>query len=319
MSSLAQEEEVTAEFCGEFSPGSQEQQCIECLPCDDPEVLRLDEGLSGFCYEPDSIPEGANYATLKAANGCYGAGIDSSTSTICLPDENPTDDPNLYGEISNATFYRCPDNGNGEPKVDKVTVRCKCIIIETSNIPEGETLTVTVTFEDGEKTYEATVGADGVARVDLPGDRNPTHVLIEYDGETLFDEEVEAIDGPCKKKPVCPDIHVKYKFKHCEWVPVSGDSDGLWVEGDRNKVKICADFPFVVEYATRPKRHGKKKKKKKKKHGKSSKCRKKCEPQEPVTAEYDEETGKCCATIGNSCDHICWFKVRCPENDSNDA
>lgn len=110
--------EVTATFCGEFQGGPQEEQCIDCIPCEDPDVLGTPSGLSDFCYTPEGgLPEGTTHVTLKAAQGCYLAEVSSSTDTICLPDENPTGEPNLYGEISNATFYRCDgDNGNGDGK-----------------------------------------------------------------------------------------------------------------------------------------------------------------------------------------------------------
>jgi len=105
--------EVTAEYCGPSQGGAQEQQCIDCLPCDEPKVLATPSGLTGKCYTPDPFPPGTTHVTLKAGNGCYVAEVDSSTETICLPDENPTDEPNQYGDISNATFYQCPDGDNG--------------------------------------------------------------------------------------------------------------------------------------------------------------------------------------------------------------
>ncbi|WP_440005488.1 hypothetical protein [Halomicrococcus sp. SG-WS-1] len=318
MGTQAQQEEVTAEFCGEAQGGAQEQQCIDCLPCDDPEVLATPTGLSGFCYTPDTVPEGSTHVTLKAAQGCYVASVGASTETFCLPDENPTDDSNLYGEISNATFYRCPPNGE-KPAVDEVKVTCKRVEIYTSNIPEGETVTVTVSFENGDDlTVEATVDENGVARVDLPGDRNPTHVTVTYQGETLFDEDVMAEDAPCKKPECPPGLDVKYEFKDCEWVPKCGDADGIQVDGDRHEATICAAFPFEVEYATRKKGHGKHDGK----HhdGKKCGCKGKCEVQEPVSAEYDEESGKYCVTIptgdGKSCKKkkLCWFRVYCPDS-----
>jgi hypothetical protein len=108
------------------------------------------------------------------------ASVSADTETVCLPDENPTEDPNLYGDISNATFYRCPPNG-GEPAVDQVTVTCDSVTIATSNIPEGATLNVTVVFSEGDPLETtADVDADGVAEVPLPGDRDPTRVTITY-------------------------------------------------------------------------------------------------------------------------------------------
>ncbi|WP_433623585.1 hypothetical protein [Halomicrococcus sp. NG-SE-24] len=344
------QQQVTAEFCGEAQGGAQEDQCINCLPCDDPEVLGTPTGLSGDCYTPpDGIPEGTTHVTLKAGQGCYVASVSADTETICLPDENPTEDPNLYGEISNATFYRCPPNG-GEPAVDQVTVTCDSVTIATSNIPEGATLNVTVAFEEGDPLETtADVDENGVATVPLPGDRDPTRVTITYQGETLFDEEVTAEDAPCKIPECPPGLDVKYKFKDCKWVPVSGDPNGLEVEGDRHEATICAAFPFEVEYATRKKGHskhggkhhhhhdkkkdhhdGKKKGKhhhdeKKHKHHHGKKCGCKCEVQDPVSAEYDEESGKYCVTIptdGDSCkkkkEKLCWFRVYCPD-DSDDC
>ena len=111
-----QSTDVTAEFCGQFSQGPQTQQCIACVPCADPEPLLAVEGLSGFEYEPEEIPDTATHVTLKAANGCYVAALEADTQTISMPDELPEDaENNQYGQISNATFYRCPDdNGNGD-------------------------------------------------------------------------------------------------------------------------------------------------------------------------------------------------------------
>jgi hypothetical protein len=41
---------------------------------------------------------------------------------------------------------------------------------------------------------------------------------------------VTAEDAPCKI-PECPSgLDVKYKFKDCEWTPVSGDPNGLEVD-----------------------------------------------------------------------------------------
>ncbi|MFC3476877.1 SipW-dependent-type signal peptide-containing protein [Halobacterium litoreum] len=110
----SQTESVTAEYVGEATGGPQEEQCIEFVPCDDPDVLATPTGLSGFCYEPDPLPPGTTHVTLKAANGCYLAEVSASTDEICLPDEQPEGVPNnQYGDISNATFYRCPDGDNG--------------------------------------------------------------------------------------------------------------------------------------------------------------------------------------------------------------
>ncbi|WP_435358389.1 hypothetical protein [Haloarchaeobius sp. DFWS5] len=95
-----------ATYCGPFSPGAQVQQCIDCLPCDEPAVLGQVSGLSGFTYDGE-IPEGTTHVTLKAATACYLAAVTSDTEEIEMPESNPTNEPNQYGEISNATFYQC--------------------------------------------------------------------------------------------------------------------------------------------------------------------------------------------------------------------
>ncbi|RBI61728.1 hypothetical protein DMJ13_13615 [halophilic archaeon] len=111
----AQNGTVTTTFCGsqqsppQDPPGGQAGQCIQCLPCDNPDVLATPSGLNGFCYEPGEIPGGATHVTLKAGTNCYVGEVSSSTTEICLPDD-------AQNEISNATFYRCPngDGGNGD-------------------------------------------------------------------------------------------------------------------------------------------------------------------------------------------------------------
>ncbi|WP_435363943.1 laminin B domain-containing protein [Haloarchaeobius sp. DYHT-AS-18] len=95
--------------------GGQVNQCIEFVleECDeeDLEVLSpLLDGLSGFCYD-GPIPEGTTHVVLKAGIGCYLAEVDETTTEICLV-EPDMHEPNEFGEISNATFFKCED-GNG--------------------------------------------------------------------------------------------------------------------------------------------------------------------------------------------------------------
>ncbi|WP_435332786.1 hypothetical protein [Haloarchaeobius sp. TZWWS8] len=103
---------VVAQYCGAFSPGAQAQQCLGCFD-DDCEVVGEVTDLSGFCYTGD-IPADATHVTLKAANGCYLAALESDTEEVCMPDD-PGVGANQYGEISNATFYKCDDGPDFPP------------------------------------------------------------------------------------------------------------------------------------------------------------------------------------------------------------
>ncbi|MFB9809089.1 hypothetical protein ACFFQF_30140 [Haladaptatus pallidirubidus] len=341
----------------------------------EPIAVALFTGLSDTCFTlpAEDIPDNAEYITLKAGQNCFLGEVPEDPEgdvTWCLPEGSQ--------DISNATLYTCGDedppsvddveascdeivittsnipdgdtldvtvefadmttetfedvevqNGQAtvelpgesnpvhvtvtyqdnlilfdagvmadppcedEPAVIDVEVTCKCITIQTANIDEGETLDVTVIFtDDSEETYSPEVDANGVATIELPGDRDPARLIIEYDGMLLFDQFVAADDAPCRKEPECPDINVKYKFKDCEWVVKSGDPDGLSVEGDETQVTICAAFPFVVQY----KLDGEKL---------------------TAHAEFDEETDQYCATIGDGCSKIHWFRVCCPKDNAN--
>jgi len=194
--------EVTvAELCGLFSPGPQVQQCLACVEqrCDDevnPE-FPLFTGLTGQCFTPDEIPENADFITLKAGLNCYVAPVDDAT-TFCLPPGSP--------DISNATFYSC--GADPTPTVVSFRVTCDELTITTENIDDGETLTATVTFLDGdgiesEQTFEATV-EDGVAVFELPGDLNPTFFVLTLGDIVLDEQEIVAEDTPCTDEPPAP-------------------------------------------------------------------------------------------------------------------
>ena len=187
---------VEAEFCGEFSPGPQRQQCIACVECEGEEVnpLDLETGLTGRCFEPEEIPEGADFVTLKAGTNCYVAPVDDNTE-FCVPDGAP--------DVSNATFYRC--GGEPTPGVVDIKVTCKELVVTTENIADGETLTATVTFVDeegmeGDQTFSATV-EDGVATFELPGLFDPVFYVLTFGEITLDAREIEAKDAPCDPKP----------------------------------------------------------------------------------------------------------------------
>jgi hypothetical protein len=419
--SFAQEAgEIPAPFCGPAStppeqpPGGQAGQCINCVSeaCGDGSepvaVGELYSGLNGFCFTvaADDIPDTADYLTLKAGEECYLAEVPDNLEgdvTFCKPEEAP--------EISNATFYTC--GGENPPSVDDVAASCDEVVIETSNISNGETLDVTVEFADGStETYEATVqngeaivdelpgdvnpvsvtvtyqdnqilfdagvtadppcpdepavtnvevtcaqiliqtvnidenetldvtvtftdnstetytppvNASGIATVTLPGDRDPEQLLVEYDGQVLYDQFVEASDAPCTapEPPECPPgLDIKFKCKHGKWKPYSHgnsgnvvDPDVFSIKGDLQEVTIYAPFPFAVGYATRTKgkkhhhhhdengHHGKKK------HHKG------CKRQDVVLAESVD--GQFCATVSTDGKkkEICWVRVFCPEDN----
>ena len=180
-------------------------------------------------------------------------------------------------------FLQAGSLTSAEPTVDDVSVTCAQATVSTANIDEGETLTVTTDFEEGDPVAaDVSVDAEGVATVDLPGDRNPTHVTVEYDGATLFDQDVTAEDGPCGVD--CPDVEAEYEFQSGEWTAVSGEPGEVSVEGDSMKATISAPFPFSVEYEI---------------DGETS----------TVEADYFEDDEKYCVTIGDGCTEIAWFTV----------
>ncbi|SIR15118.1 hypothetical protein SAMN05421858_1612 [Haladaptatus litoreus] len=447
MSSLAQNgDPIEASFCSEAStppenpPGGQAGQCISCAreACGtEPIAVGLVTGLDGTCYttSAEEIPDNADYITFKAGQNCFLAEVPENPEgdvTWCLPEGSQ--------DISNATFYTC--GGENPPTVDDVAASCDEIVITTSNIPDGDTLDVTVEFADGTtetyedvevqngeatvslpgdsnpvfvtvtyqdnlilfdegvvadppcedepavtdvevtcaqitiqtenidegetldvtvtftddstETYMPQVDANGVAVVELPGDRDPEQLLVEYDGMVLFDQFVAASDAPCRGQPECPpDLNIAFKYKYGTWWPDTYDDIGdevdpdvFSVEGDQKEVTICAPFPFAVSYATRKKGHdgkkkhdgwdgwdkgdGKKHGKKDKKHhddhkhhdDKSCGCFDDCKEQEPVLAESVD--GQFCATISSNADcerkkkaKICWFRVYCPEENND--
>lgn len=87
-----------------------------------------------------------------------------------------------------------------QPAVVDFKVTCDRITIETENIDPGSTLNVTVTFaDDTVLTFLPDVDADGVAVVDLPGDRDPARLVVTFEETEIFDMFVEAVDAPCVK------------------------------------------------------------------------------------------------------------------------
>ncbi|AGB17558.1 hypothetical protein Halru_2991 [Halovivax ruber XH-70] len=191
---------VLATFCGTFSGGPQVQQCIACVEAACPEdevnpLYPLFTGLTGSCFTPASIPDGAEWVTLKAGQNCYLAPVEDNT-TFCLPPGAP--------DISNATFYTC-DGDDPQPAVIDYTVTCEEIVVTTDNIDDGTTLTAEVTFLDGEGTestvtFQATV-QDDTATFDLPGNLNPTNLVLLLDDLVLDDQPVVAEDAPCTPEP----------------------------------------------------------------------------------------------------------------------
>lgn len=203
---------VTAVNCGPAAipqPGGfpgQVQQCIACVEerCDE-EVGFLEPlytGLTGQCFEPPEIPQGANFVTLKAGRLCFVAPVSQETEEICLPQPDP--------EISNATFYQCGADPPENPEITRYFVDCDFIEVGTANVPPGSTLTATVTFltpENGEttETFQATVQADGTATFDLsPGQLDPAWLTITFENTVLLDVGVRAENTPCHDVPPEP-------------------------------------------------------------------------------------------------------------------
>ena len=293
--------------------------------------------------------------TFTDGTETYNPAVDADgQATVDLPgDRTPTNVKITYnGQLldEESVMLSCGDS----PAVTDVEVTCKDITIQTANIDADEKLNVTVTFEDeSELTAMPTVDENGVATVELPGDKNPTHLSVTYDDlpEPLFDGYIEASDGPCKPTPPeCPpDLDIAYTYKYGEWWPDPYDDIGdevdpdvFTIEGDQQEATICAPFPFAVAYATRKERDDRKDGwdgkhedgKKKHKHHKDCKhhryhkhrdckcdCFEDCKEQEPVLAEQTDS--QFCATIssgGSKCKkkEICWFRVYCPDNDGTD-
>ena len=195
-------EVAVTEFCGQFSPGPQIQQCIACVEtrCDGEvnPLFPLFTGLSGKSFTPNTIPAGADFVTLKAGLNCYVAPVDDAT-TFSLPPGAP--------DISNATFYSC--GGEPTPTLISFSVTCEQLTVTTENIDDGETLTATVTFlnaegEESEQTFESTVDG-GETVFELPGNLDPTTFVLSFGDLILDEQDIVAEDGPCTEDPHPPD------------------------------------------------------------------------------------------------------------------
>jgi hypothetical protein len=211
---------VPAPFCGEAStppeqpPGGQAGQCINCVRevCDtEPVAVQLDSGLSGTSYviDAEDIPDDADYLTLKAGQNCFLAEVpDGLSGEVSFNLQQVDGQPPMLQDISNATFYVCGDEE--PPTANIVEVTCDEITIETTNIPNGQTLSVDVTFSNGDtQTYNPEV-QNNQAIVDLsPGDRDPINVTVTFDGQILLDNvAVMAEDAPCGDDPIVIDYRV---------------------------------------------------------------------------------------------------------------
>lgn len=109
-------------------------------------------------------------------------------------------------------------------------------------------------------------------------------------------EEIDELLEPLVSEepqpdPSCPDgLDVSFDFQNGEWVAVSGDAEGLSVEGNETQATVRAAFPFTIDYTL--------------------------ESEDlDITAELNEETGEYCAAIGDCSRSICSFRVHCSEND----
>lgn len=243
---------VEAEFCDQFSPGPQVQQCLSCIEdeCGEEEVFPLFPlftGLSGQCFTPEEIPEGAQFVALKAAQNCYIAPVDDYT-TFCVPDGEP--------DISNATFYRC--GGDPTPIIVEKTVTCDEITVTTENIDDDTELSATVTYvdadgEESEDTITATV-VNNQATFTLDGDLNPVHVQIFLGDDLLDDQEPEVEGAPC-----FPDPAIVEKTVTCDEISITteniDDNTELtatvtYVDGDGEESTATHDATVEANQAT---------------------------------------------------------------------
>lgn len=313
--------------------------------CDEenpPAVDNVDVTCDEIVITTSNIPDGDTITvTVEFSDGTSQTEdvvVQNNQATVGLPgDVDPVhlqityDDLILFNAGVMASDAPC---GEG-PAVTDVEVTCAQITIQTANIDEGEQLDVTVIFsDDSSESFMPEVDSDGVAVVELPGDRDPARLIVEYQGQELFDQFVAAEDAPCREEPECPpDLNIAFKFKYGTWWPDTYDDIGdevdpdvFSIEGDEQEVTICAPFPFAVSYATRTKDHDGKddhdgwdgwdghdewdsNKKDKKEHcgrhddhdrhqdGKSCDCFDDCKEQEPVLAEQVDS--QFCATISS--------------------
>ncbi|ELZ10765.1 hypothetical protein C479_08138 [Halovivax asiaticus JCM 14624] len=236
---------VFATFCGTFAGGPQVQQCIACVEdeCQAEDVNPLYPivmGLTGSCFTPDTIPDGADYVTLKAGTGCYVAPVNGNT-TFCLPPGSP--------DISNATFYSC--GGDPTHAVTAVDVTCDQLTVTTENVADGTPITATVVFLDGdgmesEETYETTV-TDDSATFDLPGDLNPAHLVLSIGDTVLYHQELPPQDPPCAEPspPPTPDPHLEAIDITCDEITIATLDIP---EGDELSVRLTFASELVQTY-----------------------------------------------------------------------
>ena len=90
-----------------------------------------------------------------------------------------------------------------DPRIDSLEVTCEEITIETDDIDEGETLMVTVGFV-GDVSMMYNVLVDDVGTIALPGDLDPSSIELDFEGETLFEGNIQASDSPCAEVPPEP-------------------------------------------------------------------------------------------------------------------
>lgn len=146
----------------------------------------------------------------------FEAEVDDDETTFDLPgDLNPTsfvvsfdgtvlDEQDVVAEDA-PCFDEPPEPPEpDDPRIESLDVTCEEITIETDDIDEGETLMVTVGFVgDITTTYNVPVD-DGVGTIALPGDLDPSSIEIDFEGETLFEGNIQASDAPCAEVPPEP-------------------------------------------------------------------------------------------------------------------
>ena len=205
---------------GESQTATVAVTCVEEEePPAEPSIENLEVTCDAITITTANIPEGEGLfaeVTVGDIPQAYTVPVGADGVTvIALPgDRDPSflqvtyDGNSLFSGSVEAVDAPCepPD----DPRIDSVEVTCEQITITTVDIPGGTFLSTEVTFDDGSsQTDNVTVGEDGVAVIPLPGDRDPSFLQVTYDGDSLFSEDVEAVDAPCEEEEPEPLVTVR--------------------------------------------------------------------------------------------------------------
>jgi len=303
-SSVAQNSEpIEAEFCGEFDEGPQEEQCDQCLPCDNPEyVEKFEDGSSDNTYTltADQIPNNAEYITLKAGDNCFWGEVpDPTVETTWETVRDENGDPLILQDISNATLYTCDGVAPGECPPDlNIAFKYKY----GTWWPD--------TYDDIGKEVDPDVFS-------IDGDRKEVRICgpfpfaVTYATRTKkHHDDWDGCDDRKDHHDHWDDCgggnhHDKKKDHHDEW---NGCGDG----NHHDKKKKHHDHWDGCDDKKHHKHHD----------CKSCGCFKDCKEQEPVTAQPEDSDGQHCVTISAPTDgkkkgKICWFRLHCPEDQTN--